>query len=100
MPGRVDNLLSSFFVKRAFGGHTTHDTASAHGHVRFFMGKQNSRADGLITAAGRIGAVDSGDDRYAHLFQFRVTEKACSLTAAVGVNLFLFGQFYAGAVYQ
>ena len=100
MSGSVDNLFGSFFIKRTFWRHAADYTAATHSHVGFFVGKQNSRADCLVTAAGGIGSVDSGNNRYSHLFQFGMAEKACSLTAAIRINLFLFGKFNTGTIHQ
>ena len=52
----------------------------------------------MVTAAGRIGAVDPNDDRDAQLVQFSVPEERRTAATTVGVYLFLFVELNAGAV--
>ena len=94
----VGDFIGIFHVHMAFGVHAAHDAGTAHSHIGFFMGNDDRRADGMVTAAGRVGAVDPDDDRDAQLVQFSVPEERRTAAAAVGIYLFLFVELNAGAV--
>ena len=64
------------------------------------MGDQDGGADGVIAAAGGVGAVDADDDGNAHLVELRVTIEGGAAAATVGVHLLLLVQLNAGAVQQ
>ena len=94
----VGDFIGIFHVHMAFGVHAAHDAGTAHSHIGFFMGNDDRRADGMVTAAGRVGAVDPDDDRDAQLVQFSVPEERRTAAATVGIYLFLFVELNAGAV--
>ena len=100
MTGGLDNLLGPSFVEAPFRAHAADDPSSAHGDVGILVGQQDGRADSLVAAAGRIGAVDPGQDGDAQLFQFGMAEKGGPVAAPVRVDLLLFGQFDPGTVDQ
>ncbi len=73
--GCRDQRLGALFVEVAFRGHAAQDAAAAHGDVAVLVGEQDRGADALVAAAGRVGAVDAGQNGDAHLFQFGVAER-------------------------
>ena len=64
------------------------------------MGEQDGGADALVAAAGRVGAVDAGQDRNPHLLQFGVAKEGGTAAAPVGVEFFLLGELDTAAVDQ
>ena len=56
--------------------HAGHDADAADGDVGILVREQDGRADALVAAAGRIGAVDAGEHRNARLLQLGVAEEA------------------------
>ena len=94
----VSDFVGIFQVHMAFGVHAAHNAGAAYSHVGFFMGNDHRGADGMIAAAGRVGAVDAHDDGNAQLVQFSVPEEGSTAATTVGVYLFLFVELNAGAV--
>ena len=82
------------------GVHAAHDAGAAHGHVGLLMGDQDGGRDGVVAAAGGVGAVDAHDDGDAHLVQLGVAVEGGAAAAAVGVHLLLLVQLNAGALQQ
>jgi len=55
------------------------------------VGEQDGGADPLVSAAGRVGAVNPGQDWNSILIEFRMTEKSGTGSTTTGVKFFLFG---------
>ena len=62
------------------------------------MGDQDGGADGVIAAAGGVGAVNADQDGNTHLLQLGVTVEGRAAGNAAGVDLLLLIQLHAGAV--
>ena len=82
------------------GVHAAHDAGAAHGHVGLIMGDQHGGRNGVVAAAGGVGAVDAHDDGDAHLVQLGVAVEGSAAAPAVGVHLLLLVQLHAGALQQ
>ncbi len=99
-PRLCNNFLEHFRVETAARCHTGNDADAADGHVGILVCEQDRRADALVSAAGRVGAVDARKHRHPGLCEFGMPEKRRTRTAPVGVKLFLFGELRAAAVDQ
>ena len=98
--GGLDLGQSGLHVNVGLGVHAAHDTGAAHGHVGLLVGDQHGGRNGVIAAAGGVGAVDAHDDGHAHLVQLGVAIEGGAAAATVGVHLLLLVQLNAGALQQ
>ena len=98
--GGLDLGQSRVHVHMGLGVHAAHDARAADRHVGLLMGQQDGGADGVVAAAGRVGAVDAYDDRDAQLVQLGVAVEGSAAAPAVGVHQLLLIQLHAGALQQ
>ena len=98
--GLLDQLFDHSGVEPALGGHARDDADAADGHVGVLVREQDGGADGLVAAAGGVGAVDAGQHRDARLRQLGVAEERGPRPAPVGVELLLLGQLRPAAMHQ
>ena len=64
---RVDDLLGRFFIHISLGVHSGKNSGSADCHVGLAVSDQDRRGNAVVSAAGRVGAVDAYDNRNAQL---------------------------------
>ena len=98
--GGLDLGQGGLHVHVGLGVHAAHDARAAHGHVGLLVGHQHGGGDGVVAAAGGVGAVDAHDDGDAHLVELRVAVEGGAAAPAVGVHLLLLVQLHAGALQQ
>ena len=95
---RLDKGFRTLFIKRSFWAHATDNSTPANGDVGILVGQEDGGTDALVSAAGGICTLDSGQDRHTQLFQFSVPKKGGAVPSSVGIDLFLFRQLYAAAI--
>ena len=67
---RFSNLFSAFHINVAFRAHSAKDSG-ANSHIGFFVGNEDGRADGVVTAASRVRPINAYDNRNTELVQFQ-----------------------------
>src|SRR4030042_6574907 len=95
-----NNELCPFIIKQTFWAHSADNTAPPDSNVSVFMGQEDGRADPLVSSAGRVGSINSCQNRNAQFFQFRMSEESRSASSSVGIYFLLFWEFHTTAVDQ
>ena len=98
--GGLDLGQGSLHIHVGLGVHAAHNARAAHSHIGLLVGHQHGGRDGVVAAAGGVGAVDPHDNGDAHLVELRVAVEGGAAAPAVGVHLLLFVQLHAGALQQ
>ena len=96
----LDDLLSSFLVDVALGLHAADDAGAADCHVGLLVSDQDGGADGVVAAAGGVGAVNADQHGDTQLLQLGVAIEGSTAGNTAGIDLLLLVQLNAGAVEQ
>ncbi len=94
----LDDVFEHLCVEAAARRHAGHDADAADSHVGILVRDKDRRADTLVSAASRVGPIDSCEHRYARLGQFGMAEERRARPAPVGIEFFLLGQLRPAAV--
>ena len=94
----LNERFRRFLIDVALGVHAADDAGAADCHIGVLMRDEDGGADGVIAAAGGVGAVDADDDGNTHLVQLAVAIERGAAAAAVGIDLLLLIELHAGAV--
>ena len=95
-----DQLLQPCDVESTLRRHTGNDTDTTHGDVGILVCNEDGRADCLISAPGRIRAINASEYRNAGLLQLGVPVKGRARATPVGIELLLIRQLHPAAVHQ
>ena len=94
VPGPVDERPRRLGIDVTLGVHAADDTRAPHGDVGALVRQQDGRADPLVPAARRVGAVDGVQDRDSQVVQVGMTVKGGAAGTASGVDRLLLHQLH------
>ena len=96
--GAVNERTGRFGVDVPLRVHAADDARPPHRDVGALVRQQDGRADPLVAAAGRVGAVDGVQDRDPQVVQVRMTVERGAAGTPARVDRLLLHELHAGAV--